>query len=140
MSSSRTLRITLYAVLIFLAGAITGAFVAPLFGRHFMRPPDPRQMSEHMMARLKSGLHLTGAQAEQIRPLLERTGKNLETIRRETTRQVLDRVALTNKEVLALLTPAQQIEFNKMENEHRQRLRHVHPWALPPDEPPPALP
>ena len=59
MNRSRATRIILYAVLIFLAGAITGALVAPMIGRSFMRLPDSNQMSHHMLAHLQSGLDLT---------------------------------------------------------------------------------
>ena len=56
MNKSRAARIVLYAVLIFLAGAITGALVAPMIGRTFMRLPDSQQMSRHMLEHLQSGL------------------------------------------------------------------------------------
>ena len=56
------LRIVLYAGLIFFAGAITGALVAPMVGRHFMRLPDSHQLSRLMLAHLHSGLDLTAEQ------------------------------------------------------------------------------
>ena len=51
MNKSRVVRIALYAALIFLAGGITGALVAPMIGRSFMRLPDSHQMSHMMLAR-----------------------------------------------------------------------------------------
>ncbi|MEO8440262.1 MAG: hypothetical protein ABI540_08585 [Spartobacteria bacterium] len=127
MSKSRVLRVTAYAVLIFLAGAITGALVAPRLGRAFMRPPDSKQMSRHMMERLQSGLALTPEQETKIKPLVEKTGSDMDSIRRETSKRVHDRIAQTNAEILLLLTPEQKEKFIKMEAEHRKRLARCHP-------------
>ena len=140
MNKSRSLRIILYAALIFLAGAITGALVAPRLGRTFMRPPDPKQMSQHMLARLQSGLQLTDKQAAQIKPLIENAGADMETIRRETTKRVLDRIAETNAQISLFLTPEQKAKFMKMEAEHRKRLGHGHRSGEPPGPPPPPGP
>ena len=127
MNNSRALRITLYALLIFLAGGITGALVAPRFGRTFMRPPDSKQMSEHMMDRLQSGLNLTPEQVAKIKPLVEKTGADMETVRRETSKRVHDRIAQTNAQIALLLTPEQKEKFIKMEAEHRERMARCHP-------------
>ena len=131
MSKSRSLRIILYAALIFFAGAITGAFVAPLFGRHFICPPDSEQMSHHMFARLQSGLDLSDKQAAQIKPLVEKTCAEMETIHRETIKRVLNRIAETNAQISSFLTPEQKAKFIKMESEHRKHLRHLHPFSGP---------
>src|ERR1700761_3394304 len=93
MSNSRALQTVLYATVIFLAGAVTGALMAPLLGPVLFRPPEPKQLSRHMFARLESGLHLTNDQRTQIKPLLEKTCVNMETIQRETTCRVLDCIA-----------------------------------------------
>ncbi|MEO7723453.1 MAG: YtxH domain-containing protein [Chthoniobacterales bacterium] len=127
MNKSRALRITLYALLIFLAGGITGALVAPRFGRTFMRPPDSKQMSQHMMERLQSGLNLTRDQATKIKPLVEKTAADMDTMRRETSKRVHDRVAETNAQISLLLTPAQKEKFIQMEVEHRKRISRCHP-------------
>jgi hypothetical protein len=137
MSKSRTLRVVVYALLIFLGGAITGAFVAPRIGRTFIRPPNVREMSHHMMERLESGLQLTSQQAAQITPIIERTTADLEEIHSATTRRVQKRVAETNQEISAILTPEQQKKFTQMEEEHRNRMRYHHPFAEPPGPPPP---
>ena len=71
MNKSRTARIALYAGLIFLAGAVTGALIAPMVGRHFMRLPDTHQLSRFMLSHLRSELALTNAQEAQIRPVVE---------------------------------------------------------------------
>lgn len=138
MSNARVFRVVLYAVLIFLAGAVTGAFVAPIVGRTFMRPPRAEEMSEHIMDRLRSRLSLTDSQVAEIQPLVQKTGTDMETIRRETMQRVLHRLDETNRKILAFLTPAQQIEFKKMEAEHREHMaRRGHSLGEPPGPPPP---
>ncbi|MEO6969554.1 MAG: hypothetical protein ABI217_01500 [Chthoniobacterales bacterium] len=137
MNKVRTGRIILYAALIFLAGLVTGALLAPIFGRTFMRPPAPHEMSQQMLSHLQSVLHLTDQQLTQIKPLVEKTGADMEAIHHETMQRALARLAETHAQISALLTPEQKIEYKKMEAEHRERLRHLHPLLLPPAPPPP---
>ena len=137
MNSSRTARIVLYAILIFLAGAVTGTLVAPMIGRSFMRLPDSQQMSRHMLAHLQSNLDLTDEQMAKIRPVIEKTCADMETIHHETTKRALERIAESNAKIALLLTPEQKAKFEKMEAEHRNRIRHVHHFATPPGPPPP---
>jgi Spy/CpxP family protein refolding chaperone len=137
MNKSPAARVVLYAVLIFVAGAITGALVAPMIGRSFMRLPDSRQMSHQMLAHLRSGLDLTDEQMAKIKPVIENTCADMETIHRETTKRALDRIAETNAEISAFLTPEQKAKFEKMEAEHRNHIRHTHHFGAPPGPPPP---
>lgn len=140
MNKPRSAKIALYVSLIFLAGVVTGVLVGPWIGRPFLRPPNSAQMSRHMLHRLESGLHLTNEQVNQVGPLIEKTGREMEAIRRETTRHVLERMSATNTQISALLTPEQRIAFTKMEAEQSKRLRQRHPFAEPPGPPPPPVP
>jgi Spy/CpxP family protein refolding chaperone len=137
MNKSRVARVVLYAVFIFVAGAITGALVAPMIGRSFMRLPDSRQMSGHMLAHLRSGLDLTDEQMAKIKPVIENTCADMETLHRETTKRALDRIAETNAKISAFLTPEQKAKFQKMEAEHSNRIRHTHHFGATPGPPPP---
>lgn len=137
MNKSRNLRIALYAILIFLAGAVTGTLVAPMVGRSFMKLPDSQHMSQHMIERLHSGLDLTDEQTAKIRPLVENTCADMATIHRQTMQRVMDRVAETNAKISTFLTPEQQVKFKKMEAEHKSHLRHFHHPGPPPRLPPP---
>ena len=138
MSNPRTAKIVLYVLLIFLAGVVTGALLAPRFGRTFMRPPGPKQMSRHMLQHLQEGLALTPEQVEQVQPLVEETGRDLEAIRRDTTRKVMARVEASHAEISKLLTPEQQAKFEKMKAESREHMHHGHPPFDAHDAPPPA--
>jgi Spy/CpxP family protein refolding chaperone len=141
MNKSRSLRIALYAALIFFAGAVTGALVAPLIGHQLMRPPNHEQMCHYMFERLQSGLHLSDEQSAQIKPLIEKTVGDMETIHRETINRVLNRMAETNAQISSLLTPEQKAQFIKMEAERRKRMRQFHHFSgplEPSSHPPPA--
>jgi Spy/CpxP family protein refolding chaperone len=137
MNSVMSGKVVLYAALIFLAGAATGALVAPMIGRTFMRPPRPEQMSRHMLEHLESRLHLTAEQTVKIKPLVEKTGADMETIHRETMKRVIARLRQSHAEISSLLTPEQRAELNKMEAEHRKQFRHEHMMIVHPDMPPP---
>ncbi|MBA3650990.1 MAG: hypothetical protein H0W66_05810 [Chthoniobacterales bacterium] len=137
MNKSSGARIVFYAVLIFLAGALTGALTAPMIGRHFMRLPDSHQLSRFMLARLRSELSLTKEQEAEIKPVVEKTCADMETIHRQTVQRALDRLAETNTRISAFLTPEQKEKFKKMEAEHRLHIRHFHHPGGPPGPPPP---
>ncbi len=137
MSKGRSGRVILYALLIFLAGAVTGVLVAPMVGRTFMRPPRAEEMSHHMLEYLQSGLHLTDQQTAQIKPLIERTGADMEIIHHETMKRVLARIGQTHAQISLLLTPEQKAKFIKMEAERREHFKHRPPFGEPPGPPPP---
>lgn len=137
MNKSRFARIFLYAALIFIAGAITGALVAPMIGRSFMLLPDPHQMSRQMLAHLRFGLDLTDEQEAKIKPLIEATCADMETIHHETAQRVLNRLAETNAKISTCLTPEQNVKFKKIEAEHRLHIGHFHHPDMPPAPPPP---
>lgn len=137
MNSVMSGKVVLYAALIFLAGAATGVLVAPMIGRTFMRPPQPRQMSRHMLEHLQSELQLTPEQTTKIKPLVERTGADMEAIHRETMKRVVARLHQTHAEISSLLSPEQRVKLNKMEAEHRKHIRHEHVIIEHPGGPPP---
>ena len=139
MSNLRPAKIALYVSLIFLAGIVTGALLAPMIGRTFMRPPGSKQMSRHMLHHLQQGLSLTDAQMKQVRPLVEKTGADLDAIRRETVQRVIARVEATHAQISDLLTPEQRTKFEKMKAEERAHHPHRgHPPGDAVESPPPA--
>jgi Spy/CpxP family protein refolding chaperone len=137
MNKSRAVRIVLYAGLIFLAGAITGALVAPMVGRHFMRLPDSPQLSRLLLAHLRSGLDLTAEQEKKIKPLVEKSCADMEAIHHQTMQRVVDRLNETSEKISAFLTAEQKVKLKKMEAEHRLHLRHFHHAGGPVEPPPP---
>jgi Spy/CpxP family protein refolding chaperone len=90
-----------------------------------------------MLAHLRSGLNLTDEQMAKIKPLIEKTCADMETIHRDTTRRAMNRIAETNAKIATFLTPEQKVKFEKMEAEHRNRIGHIHHFAAPPGALPP---
>jgi len=135
MSRGSTGRIILYAGLIFLAGLATGVFLAPALRYTHFYPRAPHEMTQHMLSHLQSELQLTDPQLAQIKPLVERTGADLETIHRETMNRVWARLEETHKQIAAFLTPEQKARLNKMGAEHRKRFEHgPHKFSVPPPQ------
>ena len=90
-----------------------------------------------MLEHLESRLHLTPEQTAKVKPLVEKTGADMETIHRETMKRVVARLRQSHVEISSLLTPEQRVELNKMEAEHRKQFRHEHMMIVHPDMPPP---
>ena len=80
-----------------------------------------------MMERLQAGLNLTADQAAKIKPLVEKAGADVESIRHETVKHVHERVAETDAEIAKILSPEQKAKFAQMEVEHRRRMGHGRP-------------
>jgi Spy/CpxP family protein refolding chaperone len=137
MTNGRSTRIIIYVLLIFLAGLVSGALLAPHVGRNFLRPPGPGQMSRRIFERMQSRLNLTPEQAATVKPLVEATGEDLDAIRREATARVSERMAQTDEAIAALLNPEQKVELKKMELERKEHMGRRDLFAPPPPAPPP---
>ena len=133
MSKASTGRIFLYAALIFFAGFATGLFLAPVLMHMHNFPPVPHEMTQHMLSHLQSELQLTDQQLAQIKPLVEKTAGDLETIHHETMKRVWARLEETHTQIAVFLTPEQKDKLSKMGAEHQQRFDHGHhPFSVPP--------
>ncbi len=111
-------------VLVFIAGGLTGAFVAASQPHH--PPADRRIISEHMRQRLKSDLGLTDEQVKKISPIIDKTATELETIRSETGRRVHEAFAEAHREIAADLTPEQRQKLQGIEARHRHPMHRSH--------------
>jgi Spy/CpxP family protein refolding chaperone len=131
-NNGRSLKITVYVVLIFLGGLLSGVLLAPSLGRTFLRPPLPGEMSRRMFERMQSRLNLTPEQATKIKPLVEETGAELDVMRRDTTARVSEKIARSNERISALLTPEQKVELKKMEEERKEHMRRRDSSFVPP--------
>jgi Spy/CpxP family protein refolding chaperone len=109
---------------IFLAGGVTGAFVAMRVGREmFPRRPSPDQWAPQHLKRLAERLDLKPEQQELIRPIIKRNMDELSRLRAASmaeTRTVFERM---NREVAEQLTPEQRTKLEQMNKEFRERTR-----------------
>ena len=130
-------------LLVFIAGGLTGAFVAAATTRHYLFAAGHHGVSaERMRERLKSELNLTPEQTAKISPILDRAAADLQQIRKDTAHRVRDVFANTHNQIAADLTPEQRTKLEQMRERHRRMLRHPHHrhGPPPPDAPPPPEP
>jgi Spy/CpxP family protein refolding chaperone len=124
-------------LLVFVAGAATGAFFAIHLLRYhvILGPPHSGDIGDRMREHLQRTLGLTAEQESKIAPIVEATSAKLETIRVETAERVRGVMEESKKEVAPLLTPEQQKKLDQLETEHRKMM--LHHGFLPPPPPPP---
>jgi len=132
MNNNKAVRVTFYTVLIFLCGAATGLLSGPMIGRAFMRPLTPEHISRDMLSMLQSRLSLTPEQTEQIKPIMDKTGNDMQAIWLDTTKRVAARVDETNLEISSHLTAEQKPKLEAFVAEGRKRMSERLPFGPPP--------
>ena len=117
-------RTILILVGIFLAGGVSGVFLAPLFHSHERtRSPLRHTFAERHMGRLEKVLELTPEQRAQVEVLVQRTGEEMAKLRRDSLRDGFQRMKALNDKIAALLTPEQRVKFENFQREQMERLR-----------------
>ncbi|MBI4375059.1 MAG: hypothetical protein HY549_01290 [Elusimicrobia bacterium] len=138
MNDSRTLPVSrpprhwriLLFVAIFLSGAICGAglsaFIIHRAVRQAVARPELRvqRATRFLTRRLK----LDNSQQEQTRAVLERQALEFNKLRLEVWPRVLQRLDLSEREIAALLSPAQRQKWEKMARRLRQK------WLISPQD------
>ena len=126
MNNALKWKLAVASLLVFVAGAATGAF----FGIHNLRhhimlgPPHSGDVPERMREHLRRALDLTTEQEARIAPIVDATSAKLETIRVETAARVHNVMEESKREVAPLLTPEQQKKLDQLESEHRKMMLH----------------
>jgi len=140
MNSSLKGKLALAFLLVFVAGAATGAFLGLHHLTHhiILGPPHSGDVPDKMREHFRRALGLTAEQESKIAPIIDATSAKLETIRVETAERVRTVMEESKKEIAPLLTPEQQKKLEKLDSEHRKMMYH-HGFLPPPpkDNPPP---
>jgi Spy/CpxP family protein refolding chaperone len=144
MNMSLKGKLALAFLLVFVAGAATGAFLGIHHLRHhvILGPPHSGDVPDRMREHLRRALSLTAEQENKIAPIVDATSTKLETIRVETAERVRTVMEDSKREIAPLLTPEQQKKLEKLESEHRKMMHH-HGFLPPPppkEKPPPPSP
>jgi Spy/CpxP family protein refolding chaperone len=135
-------KLALAFLLVFVAGAATGAFLGLHHLTHhiILGPPHSGDVPDKMREHFRRALGLTAEQENKIAPIIDATSAKLETIRVETAERVRTVMEQSKKEIAPLLTPEQQTKLDKLDSEHRKMMLH-HGFLPPPkDKPPPPAP
>ena len=116
-------KLGLYVILIFVAGAGSGALIAWEVGRKTPIPPTPTpEIAVRLKERFQSRLELTPDQMTKIAPMIDQAMHRLETIRRDTATQIFDNVSNMHEQVVQVLTPPQRGKFEELEKERQDYL------------------
>jgi len=121
--------------LIFVAGFVSGAAcMAGLVWKHLPPPGMPKgsQIIERVLADLHSEVHITTAQEQELMPILQKHGTELDAIRNETLAKVLASIEAKNAAVEKLLTPEQRAAFQAHEKKRLSMFENQeHPTKAP---------
>jgi len=113
-------------LLVFVAGAITGAFVGGSYARHhFFKLHRPERIGAQMKDRLSAELNLTPEQVAKVSPIIDKTASQLRDIRRDTGQRFHQVIAEAHRQMAASLTDEQRQKLQQSEERHRQ-WRHHH--------------
>ena len=120
---NRALRWKLIAgfILVFVAGAITGAFLGGSYARHlFFKFHHPSLIGVRMKERLRTDLNLTPEQVAKISPIVDKAAAQLQQMRQDTGQRVHEIMAEVHQQIAANLTGEQRQKLTKIEGRHRR--------------------
>jgi Spy/CpxP family protein refolding chaperone len=107
-------------ILVFLAGAMTGAFFGAVHARHvFVEFHRPDLVASRMKERLHSELKLTPEQETKIWPIVDKMAAQLEQIRTDTGRRVHQTFMDAHRDMSSNLTDEQRKKLQEIEERHR---------------------
>ncbi len=108
-------------VLVFVAGLIGGAFLGAAQARHYRADFSHHEaLTERIRSRMKSRLGLTPEQLTKTAPLFDKTARQIEDIRKETSRRIHETLAAADDELAPALTPEQRARLDALEAEKSQ--------------------
>jgi Spy/CpxP family protein refolding chaperone len=124
MTSLGKRKFAAYVLVIFLAGAGSGALVAWQVARRVpVAPSTPAEIGARLRARFETQLDLTPEQRHKVDPMIDQAMLRVEAIRQETASHVFANVSQLHEQMLPVLTPEQKTKFEALERERRVRLR-----------------
>ena len=119
-------KIALYLAGIFCAGAVSGwVLAAKTVKEQMFAPPRPDEIAHRLLQRLEERLELTPEQVKVIRGVLEDSAKQIRALHEKHMKGIWDAINQRNARILAQLTPRQQAEFKRMEEERRRRWQRL---------------
>jgi Spy/CpxP family protein refolding chaperone len=124
MTSLGKRKLATYVLVIFLAGAASGALVAWQVSRRVpVAPLTPTEIGARLRARFQTQLDLTPEQRHKVDPMIDQAMLRVEAIRQETANHVFANASQLHEQMLTVLTPEQKTKFEAFERERRDYLR-----------------
>ncbi len=111
---------------VFVAGALFGVVAHSVYSQRATaaattNSPTPKDLRARYLNRLDSRLTLTPAQREKISPILESSGDRVRELRDRIEPEFEAIRHNQRQEIMTLLTPEQQTEYQKLIEEQRRR-------------------
>jgi Spy/CpxP family protein refolding chaperone len=114
-------------LLVFVAGGVTGGFLAASTMRHYFLSGRHHSIAaQHMRERLKAQLNLTPEQMAKISPVIDKTAAQLEDIRKDTARRVHDTFSNAHEQIAADLNPEQRAKLEQLRQRHHRLRARFH--------------
>ncbi len=88
------------------------------------RPRHPKEFEQRVVGFLTDRLHLTADQVAKLTPIISDTNLQMENLRKTTDSQAESILSDSKTKVEAILTPDQQTEFKKLEDERKRGPRN----------------
>lgn len=106
-------------VLVFIAGLVAGAFVGAAQSRHYRMDFGRHEpLAQRIRNRMQARLDLTPEQVAKTAPVFDKTARQIEAIRTETSRRVRETFAAADNELAPDLTPEQRAKLKALETKH----------------------
>lgn len=115
--------VKIYAVLIFLSGAVVGGVAMQLYNGRTVRGFNPEDMRKRYAEEMRTRLRLDDSQSRQLKGILEATGEQFRALRekfRPEVKAIQDQEA---EKIRQMLNEDQRREYEKMRFEKEQKRR-----------------
>jgi hypothetical protein len=116
--------IALYVGLVFASGVVLGAFGHRLYTVSTTvsaKSKNPEEFRKRIIAEYRSRLHLSDDQVTKLNVLMDETRARVDETRQKMHPAYQKIRAEQNEKIRQLLSPEQQIEFDKMHKEREER-------------------
>jgi hypothetical protein len=111
-------KISIYLVVLFLAGVVTGAVLTHQIGRRIMMKAMRQDaMAEHWRRDLEGKLKLTPDQSQRIAPMIR---DGMEAFRAVLHDEMQAALSNCNARITVELTPEQRVKFAQIEKEQQE--------------------
>lgn len=118
----KAFKLSLLIALVFLAGVAAGVVGTRVAIRHWMSTAIQRPENFQILLErnLRRRLHLDAHQRMEVHQILTDTRVQLRDLRKEYRPQVVAVLTNTEAQISAVLTPGQQAQFERMQQENRR--------------------
>ena len=114
----------LYLAGIFAAGGVSGWVVATKAAKQkAFSPPRAEEIAASMRTCMYDRLKLTSEQKQRLDAVIERCSKEIQALHRDRTDRIRAALSNRNTQIMAVLNPEQQIQFEQIEKERQEAWR-----------------